>query len=86
MIYAHLNAISTEIYVGKTVAPQEIIGAMGTTGNSSGVHLHWEGRRVSGEDENDFGKNSIAYTFNICRDWQPYTPIPNALGVDQDDY
>lgn len=39
-IYAHLQSI--DVSVGETVAKESKIGVMGTTGNSTGVHLHIE--------------------------------------------
>ena len=39
-VYAHLNEINTSI--GKTVSKQDVIGKLGSTGRSTGNHLHYE--------------------------------------------
>lgn len=41
--YAHLNDISVK--VGQQVSPGVILGQVGTTGASTGVHLHYGNRR-----------------------------------------
>jgi hypothetical protein len=44
--YAHLQFLSS-LNEGDTVQPGTYVGLMGTTGNSTGVHLHFEARIVS---------------------------------------
>lgn len=44
MYYAHLNEFAQGISEGVRVTKGELIGYMGTTGNSTGNHLHYEQR------------------------------------------
>ena len=39
--YAHLSTFANNIYIGKPVTVNDSLGLMGTTGNSTGVHLHF---------------------------------------------
>ena len=47
----HLNKILTT--QGQTVKRGQIIGKAGTTGSSTGVHAHWEIRRISDNESTD---------------------------------
>lgn len=41
-LYAHLAKGSLAVKQGDKVKPGDVLGVMGTTGMSTGVHLHWE--------------------------------------------
>ncbi len=44
-IYAHLTRITRPLKIGDAVTPDDIIGQVGSTGKSTGPHLHFEVRR-----------------------------------------
>ena len=50
-VYAHLKPGSISVKNGQSVAQGQKIGAVGTTGNSTGYHLHFEIRR--GKSQNN---------------------------------
>lgn len=41
-LYAHLVAGSIQVKAGQKITAGTVLGKMGTTGMSTGVHLHWE--------------------------------------------
>ncbi len=41
-LYAHLEKGSLQVKTGDKVEAGKVLGKMGTTGMSTGVHLHWE--------------------------------------------
>lgn len=64
-IFCHLVKGSVRVKVGDRVNRTTVIGTMGTTGNSSGIHLHYQ-------------LNSAAnLPINPC----PYLGIPNSKGT-----
>jgi murein DD-endopeptidase MepM/ murein hydrolase activator NlpD len=50
MLYAHLDEASN-LQTGDTVVPGQLIGNVGTTGDSSATHLHLEIRVWSGQGD-----------------------------------
>lgn len=77
--FCHLSKI--KVNVGQTVLRTNVIGIMGSTGNSTGKHLHFEIRNES----NSYGDNSNP---------ADYMGIPNKVGsynsadykVDEDEH
>jgi murein DD-endopeptidase MepM/ murein hydrolase activator NlpD len=61
MYFGHLSSIA--VRTGQAVAPGDLIGIEGSTGHSTGSHLHWEIR------ESD--------RHNLYRDMPQYSSIPN---------
>jgi murein DD-endopeptidase MepM/ murein hydrolase activator NlpD len=40
--YGHLDSIAPDIATGGTVSQGQVVGQVGTSGNSTGVHLHYD--------------------------------------------
>lgn len=51
--YAHFSRV--DVRVGQAVSPGTVLGVSGTTGISTGPHLHWEGRTPYGWAFNPLG-------------------------------
>lgn len=64
-LFCHLAPNSIKVEKGQKVSRSTIIGTMGTTGNSTGVHLHYQINDTNGKD------------MNPC----PYLGIPNKKGT-----
>jgi hypothetical protein len=84
ILYAHMNEPS-DLEVGDTVVPGQIIGHVGTSGHSSGVHLHME-IRVENDVEFPLGNfrdatgwTNVHYTWhnpNLMVPQNPYNFFP----------
>lgn len=64
-IFCHLEKDSVKVQVGQQVNRSTVIGMMGTSGNSTGVHLHYQ------------MNNSNNQPINPCT----YLGIPNKVGT-----
>lgn len=72
-IFAHLVKGSVKVKVGQKVSRSTVIGTMGTTGNSTGVHLHFQ-----------IEKSNSNRTVEDPTSW---LKIPNKVGTyHSDDY
>ena len=68
--YAHLSDFAPELRVGSSVQAGQIIGWVGSTGNASSAHLHFEVRPGGGVPVNPY---SILRAQGGCNDSRPYT-------------
>jgi len=80
VLYGHLYPNSSKVKVGDKVSEWQLIGTVGTTGYSTGNHLHFQvsfnGQVIDGLSLIDFNKENTTTTF------QPYNPIsPPNFGV-----
>ena len=80
VLYGHLYPNSSKVKVGDKVSEWQLIGTVGTTGYSTGNHLHFQvsfnGQVIDGLSLIDFNKENTFTTF------QPYNPIsPPNFGV-----
>ncbi|PLR76350.1 hypothetical protein CU633_15395 [Bacillus sp. V3-13] len=63
-VYAHLN--KRYVQEGQTVKQGDLIGGMGSTGDSSGVHLHFEVHQTEWTVEKKNAVNPVAVLGNIA--------------------
>lgn len=80
VLYGHLYPNSSKVKVGDKVSEWQPVASVGTTGYSTGNHLHFQvsynGQVVDGLSLIDFNKENTSTTF------QPYNPInPPNFGV-----
>ena len=59
--YAHMRNDSLCVETGQSVVLGQVIGVQGSTGNSTGDHLHFELRTNSGS--NSYAVNPVSYLF-----------------------
>ena len=69
-LYAHLSSYADGIYVGKPVSPYDPLGQMGTTGYSTGVHLHLVVIDCAMFDQNDGRCYDLNSFFNYTKQRQ----------------
>lgn len=62
--YVHLSRYAKDLYVGKPVTINDALGQMGTTGVSTGVHLHLSVMDCALFDPNDPNCSNLNYFFN----------------------
>lgn len=78
--YAHLADFAPDLSVGSTVKAGQIIGWVGTTGNASAAHLHFEIRPGGGSPVNPY---PILRAQGGCNGNRPYTQpggwVPNRI-------
>ena len=60
-VYCHMYPNSRKVATGETVQQGQILGLLGTTGNSSGPHLHFEVRLGSNQTSNGNATNPLPY-------------------------
>jgi murein DD-endopeptidase MepM/ murein hydrolase activator NlpD len=65
-VFAHLHTIAPEVRKGARVRQKQVIGTVGSTGRSTGPHLHY-GMKIKGKHVNPFTQT-----------FPPATPVPRS--------
>ena len=68
--YAHLSGFPPQLRAGSRVQAGQIIGWVGSTGNSSAPHLHFEIRPGGGDPVDPY---PIVHAQGACNEGRPYT-------------
>jgi hypothetical protein len=95
LIFGHLSRFAEGLGVGSEVESGEVLGAAGSTGQSTGPHLHFERRGEGGGVldprpllSNSAGPNLDALTYDLGPGRTPQSanqPRPSLIDVDQQD-
>jgi hypothetical protein len=84
-LYGHLAAVFVD--EGDPVSGGQLIGAVGTTGNSTGMHLHWAASRDGTplQSLNTFDPYGWNRRYDAGYEHPKVTPVPSGPEVDYDD-
>ena len=81
--YAHLKSIESGMRIGQRARRGQVIGRMGSTGNSSGPHLHFgvwkDGRSINAASAMLVDMNSKSAFNRACNDLPEYTSVDRAM-------
>lgn len=99
-LYAHMVKGSLKVKAGQKIEAGTVLGKMGTTGMSTGVHLHWELRKGTKHVWDANGKNYVepikfmsaaiklqaiaATAADVATENDPVAPAPNHTEAEAD--